>query len=131
MSRLGVDGGRRLVGVKTAAVLAVALLAASVAASTSPGAENPPPKPSRPSLLPASLQPLKLKGARFASRERVRVTVETSRESATRRVRASASGSFVVSFSGVNACDGLSVRATGERGSHASLQLASTLCREP
>jgi len=116
--------------VRTAAALA-ALLAATAAASTSSGAENPLPKPSRPTLLPASLQPLKLKGARFAPRERVRVTVESLRGSATRQVRASANGSFVVSFSGVNPCDGLSVRAAGERGSRASLQLASALCGIP
>ena len=121
--------------VKTTVALAVVSIAAILLVPAAVGADSgdaggaPQAKrPPRPQLLPASLQPLKIKGTRFAAGERVRLTVEGAAGTAVRRVRANRAGSFVVSFAGTDPCNGLSVRAAGDRGSRASFQLSSLLC---
>jgi hypothetical protein len=83
-----------------------------------------------PALSPVALEPLRVRGAGFDGRERVRVTAETSTGRATRRVRATRGGRFVVTFRGVRTCDGVAVSARGSRGSRASLQVSASLCRD-
>ena len=76
-------------------------------------------------LAPSSITSLKVKGTGFHARERVRAV---SGEAVTRRVRATGRGSFVLSFSGIDACGGIEGVATGTRGSHASFQFSSLVC---
>ena len=109
----------------SAGVIALAVVAVGSQAAGAPEVKRSPP-----TLRVASVQPLKVKGMRFVPHERVRVTLEGSGESATRRARASVTGSFVVSFAGGATCNGFSVRAAGNRGSRASLQFSSLLCPE-
>ena len=52
----------------------------------------------------------------------------SSGEAVTRRVRATGRGSFVLSFSGIDACGGIEGVAIGTRGSHASFQFSSLVC---
>ena len=80
-------------------------------------------------LAPSSVTPLKVRGTGFHARERVRVRVTPSTgDAVTRRVRATGRGSFVLSFSGIDACGGIEGVATGTRGSHASFQFSSLAC---
>lgn len=81
---------------------------------------------SKPTLQLVDRQPLKLRGAFFKPRERVRVTAETALARETRTVRASSTGSFVVRFDRVrlDPC-GLEATAWGARGSRAVYKLAA------
>ena len=98
---------------------------AAVAAISAAGATT-----AAPTLSLAGRQPLVVRGTHFQPRERVRVTVYAD-ETRTARVRASASGSFLVSFPGmvlVDRCTGLRVRAAGSQGSVALLKLPLPAC---
>jgi hypothetical protein len=68
--------------------------------------------------------PLTLRGAGFKAGERVSVTATASRE-AVRRVRALASGGFVVTFTGLTAgrCTLVRAVAVGNRGSRTVLKI--------
>jgi len=67
--------------------------------------------------------PLQLAGSHFRSRERVRVVVTGAGISATKNVRASTHGSFVVNFPfGAGHCSDIRARAIGRAGSRASLK---------
>jgi hypothetical protein len=101
-----------------AALLVIAALMAAPAADSRPRAV----------LVPMSTAPLKVKGTHFASRERVRVRVGLGERTLSRSVRAGRSGSFVINFPGVEACNGVTGVATGSRGSHASFQFSSFAC---
>ncbi len=81
-----------------------------------------------PGLTLADADPVRLAGAGFASRERVRVKVMSGDVQRTRRVRARRSGRFRVTFRAVRACDGFEARATGSRGSRASMSFAAFSC---
>lgn len=74
-------------------------------------------------LKMTSRRPLVVSGSHFRRRERVRVVVHAGDVRRVRRVRASRTGRFTVSFRTVAAgpCGGLSVVATGRRGSRAVL----------
>src|SRR5919201_1980885 len=103
------------------ALIAVAAVAAISAAGATTAA---------PTLSLAGRQPLVVRGTHFQPRERVRVTVYAD-ETRTARVRASASGSFLVSFPGmvlVDRCTGLRVRAAGSQGRVALLKLPLPAC---
>jgi hypothetical protein len=78
----------------------------------------------KPTLTVLSLQPVAVRGANFASRERVRVTF-VGTQTATVRVRATTAGSFRATFSNVSEdrCTGFAVRAVGARGSRAVLRV--------
>ena len=110
------DPMRTIVFIVAAAVAAVAL---GSAAATRPA----------PALSIAARQPVQIRGVHFLPRELVRVTA-TSDATETQRVRASASGSFLVSFDGMvlDRCSGLRVRAAGSRGSVALLKLPLPAC---
>src|SRR4051812_22616112 len=87
----------------------------------------------QPRLLPIARSPLKLRGTGFRGAERVRVVARgAGRRAVTRRVRARRSGRFVVAFGSRPAgCVLLLVRATGSKGSHASLGVRSPECAMP
>jgi hypothetical protein len=80
-------------------------------------------------LTASGNDPLKVRGAGFHAHERVRLTITPATAGrVVRHVRATTRGTFVTSFSGVEACAGVSGVATGNRGSHASFQLSSFVC---
>ncbi len=114
-------------GVRAAAVFGLLLVSAAlVAGSALASAENDLRAP-RATLLPTSLQPLKLRGTRFVPRERIRVTVSSSHGTMSAKLSARTDGTFVVSFPGFDLCNGVSAAASGDRGSRASFQLSSSL----
>jgi hypothetical protein len=102
--------------------------ACATASEPAPAAPRhpPPPAPRR----PASSDPFKVRGSGFRARERVRVTVTATNGGAgvTRRVRATGRGTFVLTFSGIDACGGVEAAASGSRGSRASFQMSSLRC---
>jgi len=81
---------------------------------------------SAPALRLTAMQPLTIGGAAFKSRELVTVRVTRSNPPAVRRseVRATRLGAFTVQVADlrVGRCSGLAVRATGARGSVATLK---------
>ena len=81
-----------------------------------------------PTLTVAELDPLRLAGAGFVARERVRVTVTSADGRRTRHVRARRGGRLRVTFRGVDVCDGVEARAVGNRGSRASLSFSAFSC---
>jgi hypothetical protein len=124
-----------------AAVFVPALAAIAFAASAGAGTGAGPgaaPDPSgqggpavrhRATLMPVSSDPFRVRGTGFRARERVRVTVTpTGRDAMVRRIRATGRGTFVLGFSGIQACAGVEGVAAGSRGSHASFQFSSLTC---
>jgi hypothetical protein len=80
-------------------------------------------------LKPIAGTPFRVRGSRFRTSERVRVTVTpTGRTGIVRRVRASRGGTFVLAFRGVRACQGVHGTARGSRGSRAAFQFSSVRC---
>ena len=117
------------------AVLAVALLALTAACGgegddATSEAASAPAAARRATLMPLSGDPFKVRGTGFRARERVRVTVTATaaERHIVRRVRATGRGTFVLAFSGVEACGGVEGAATGSRGSRASFQFSSIRC---
>jgi hypothetical protein len=107
------------------ALTVLAVLVAGVAVAQ-PGASRPKP---RLSLLQRS--PLKVRGAGFHRTERVRVTARVNGGAPiTRRVSARRTGRFVVTFADQASpgCGLLLVKATGSRGSRASMAVRSPEC---
>jgi hypothetical protein len=78
-------------------------------------------------LLPISQDPLRVKGAGFQPRERVRLRLDGDVK-AVKTVSAGARGTFVATFRGVSACGSVTVTARGSRGSRASFNLAQIMC---
>jgi len=113
--------------VRATAAFGVLLVCVAVVAGVALGAGENDVRAPHATLVPTSLQPLKLRGTRFLPRERVRVTATASRASASVKVSARADGSFVVAFPGLDPCDGVSASARGDHGSRASFQLSSSL----
>jgi hypothetical protein len=113
-------------------VLAVALLALTAACGGGGDADatSEPAAARRATLMPLAGDPFKVRGAGFRTRERVRVTVTatSSERRIVRRVRATGRGTFVLAFSGVDACGGVEGAAAGSRGSRASFQFSSLSC---
>ena len=77
-----------------------------------------------PSLHLTNAVPVGVTGAGFHSREHVRVTLVTASGNYPRRVIATKSGLFVVTFSGalVDRCGGFQVFAVGNHGSRAAVK---------
>lgn len=118
------DGRMYLRGVRVAIAAVLALLVTGAV-----GRAEAPQHAARATLMPRELDPLRLEGSGFKRRERVRVTVTpTSGDPVTKRVRAGRAGSFSVTFSGVETCNGLEGAAVGRRGSRASFQFAALTC---
>jgi hypothetical protein len=108
------------------------IVALALAASGSAAQANERSTSGRATLKLVNKAPLKLRGSGFLTRERVRITVSAQRRT-TKRVIASARGSFVVAFSDVvvDRCHGLTVVAVGAGGSRASLKLPQPHCPPP
>ncbi|HVN61934.1 MAG TPA: hypothetical protein VMT59_11760 [Gaiellaceae bacterium] len=106
---------------------ALAATAAAVALASPAAAVRP-----APVLRLAHGQPLVLAGAHFAGRERVTVTLHTSRPYL-RRVVSRPDGSFSVSFGAVAAvpCGALFADAAGAAGDRASLRIPRQACIAP
>ena len=102
---------RRLLVVAGALLLAVAAIAAAQGRSTA-------------SLRLVRAQPVTVGGNGFRSLEIVRVRLTVHAGTYARRVRASRTGGFVVSFAGtpVSRCDATLVTAVGNQGSRAELK---------
>jgi hypothetical protein len=100
-------------------------LAALLASAVAAGAQTA----SRPTLRLAHVQPLSFHGEHFRARERVRVVVSSGEQSWTRRVTATAAGTFTVGFGtiGVDRCS-LVARAFGAGGSLARYKPAEPQC---
>jgi hypothetical protein len=125
-----IAGAAALVPAHAAFVLAAGAAGASSAAGATPGAAGPAPAAGRRAvLMPVTGDPFKVRGTGFRARERVRVTIRpTTGDAIVRRVRATGRGTFVLAFSGVEACGGVEGVAAGSRDSHASFQFSSLTC---
>ena len=111
--------------------LVIAVVAATVtgsAESAAPGDETP---LARPMMLVGPLAPLTVRGVRFKAWERVTVTLDGGKRGS-KRVVAGRTGAFRVEFeiSMLRACQTVTIRATGSRGSKAVRQLPRPHCRD-
>ena len=77
-----------------------------------------------------SFDPLRVRGERFKTFERVRLTVRIDGRTSVARVRAGRRGAFVASLPGSGGQRGCTVRvvAVGGRGSHATLAVDHFVC---
>jgi hypothetical protein len=108
-----------------AAVLSVGLFLTVPAAAGADGEGK-----ERPRLRTVSTQPLVLSGSGFEPREAVRLTASAGATSASRRVHASAGGTFTAAFADVvvDRCSSFFAVARGARGSVASVKQPFPLC---
>jgi hypothetical protein len=113
-----------------AAALIAALAVLGTSAASEAGTARPEPAATaRAVLKPIAGTPFRVRGSRFRANERVRVTVTpTGRTGIVRGVRASRRGTFVLSFRGLQACQGVHDTARGSRGSRAAFQFSSIRC---
>lgn len=113
------------------AIALIALIAGALAIPASGGAaEMTSERTARLHLV--STAPVKVRGTGFRAAERVRVTA-ISEWRRTKRVVATRTGRFTVSFGGVayDRCNGLVVTAEGAQGSLARFKLPQPLCPPP
>ena len=84
-------------------------------------------------LTPSSLSPPSLRGSGFRPGENVTVRMREGANKGTKRVRANASGSFVVRYPALPAgdCGGMNVTAVGDKGSRAGVQFSQFACAAP
>jgi hypothetical protein len=116
---------RRGIGVLLS-VLALGLLAAG-AGSARPSEEVP---QAQPTMMVGPLAPLTVRGIRFKAWERVTVTLDGGKRG-TARVVASRAGAFRTEFRiTLRACQTVTIRATGSRGSKAVRQVPRPSCRD-
>jgi len=87
---------------------------------------------SAPALRMVSTQPLTVRGVHFKSHERVRVTQHLDATTRSKVVRATATGTFRVTFAvpmAIDPClESVRVTAIGARGSEAVLKLPQRAC---
>ena len=132
--RATMDGVMQVTG---AAVFVPALAAIALAASAGAGTGAGPARPTRPATAGRpratarrscrSRRPLQGPRRRLP-RPRARARhghADRAGDAIVRRVRATGRGTFVLAFSGVQACGGVEGVAAGSRGSHASFQFSS------
>jgi hypothetical protein len=127
------------------AVIAIALAAALLVSATMgadtlvPGGAGGKPKTTleggiagKARLMPVGLAPLMVKGSGFKSGETVTLKSTESPVKTTRTVKASSAGTFVVRM-GVSGdrCNGMTVLATGNKGSRASFNFSQVVCAAP
>ena len=118
---------RIVVAIAAAAALAALVVSATLAITGSDASRSE--QARRGKLVQVSPQPLTLKGSGFVASEKVQVSASTSGAKETRTVKANGSGSFTVSFSRkLNACNGLTVSAVGNKGTRTSFQLSQLVC---
>ena len=84
-------------------------------------------------LMVSSLSPPSLRGSGFRPGENVTVRMREGASKGTKRVRANASGSFVVRYPALPAgdCGGMNVTAVGDKGSRAGVQFSQFACAAP
>lgn len=82
-------------------------------------------------LMPIGLAPLMVKGSGFKSGETVTLRSTESPVKTRRTVKASASGGFVVRMGLADRCNGMTVVATGSKGSRASFNFSEVVCAAP
>jgi hypothetical protein len=113
-----------------AALLTALALAGGPGSAPAAGGQGAQAAKRRAHLVPiATGDPFRVRGSGFRARERVRVTVTPTGQSAvTRRIRATGRGTFVLAFAGIDACGGIEGVAAGTRGSRASFQFSSFTC---
>lgn len=106
---------RRLIAIL--AVLSTSMLGVSASVAST----------SHPTLKLLSERPVVVAGQHFRARERIRLVPSTGPAVS---VQASRAGSFTITLSRtfIGRCGGLSLRATGTRGSFASLKLPRPAC---
>ena len=118
------DGRMKYRALPVAAAALLVVLSASCSADARQDREL-----ARATLMPRSLDPLRVAASGFKRRERVRVTVTPTGGSAvTKRKRAKRNGSFTVTFGALRACNGFEAVAVGRRGSRASFQFSAVGC---
>jgi hypothetical protein len=108
------------------ATAVLALLAGSAGAEVSSTAR------AEPTLRLLRTTPVVVAGARFLPRERVTVRLSVNEDRRLRRVTATSTGRFTVTFDGVAVYDRCNSRfriwAVGARGSEAELKMPQLLC---
>jgi len=110
------------------------VLAAALALTVGANAATISGSSTKPTLRLAAKTPVTLRGLSFKARELVLITVRVDKTTAaTRRVRATSTGSFAVTFAGISANDpcALDAVASGSRGSRAALKLPERMCPLP
>lgn len=117
--------------------VAAALIAVAVAAATGTfdRSTNAPARDDagamtagRAQIMAAGGNPIRVVGSGFKPAEHVRVQISGNRGSG-RRVTASAKGSFTVKLKTGSDCPSLTVDAIGDKGSRASFNVSSFVCR--
>jgi len=116
-----VERSRTKALIVVSALVAVSLVVVAVVLGSGSSADTKA-SAGRARLIPISQDPLRVKGTRFQPRERVKLTVVGT--AVRRRATASSRGSFVVAFPGLDTCNGVTVKATGSRGSRAAFNLS-------
>lgn len=105
----------------------VALACSAIAFAGSAAASRP-----LPALRLVSTEPLTVRGLHFRSNERVRVTQHIDSSKRSKVVRATAAGTFKVTFAvpaAIDPClESVRVTAVGGRGSEAALKLPQRAC---
>ena len=116
----------------SAVVAALALLAAGCGAAqheasgTTTGAA---PTPDRAQLAPKGQKPLTVEGTGFQPQEKVTL-VAKGMQSQRVSAEADSSGSFEAAFDKVDACDSITVTATGSKGSRAEFNFSQIVCMD-
>jgi len=110
---------------------AVALITASLVLTVAAGAAAS--SQSRPTLRITAGAPLTVRGAGFASHERVTVRLTTDRLRAVKRLRATATGGFTARFDGfsVYPCAITSIVAVAASGRSAAVKMPPAQCPQP
>ena len=114
------------------AAAALALLAAGCGASQHEAPEtaaSTAPAPGKAQLAPKGQKPLTVEGTGFRPREKVTVVANGMRSQQV-STQADSSGSFTASFDKVDACDSVTVTATGSKGSRAEFNFSQLVCMD-
>jgi len=108
------------------------LLAAAVAATGCVSAQGKGSVRPRPSVMIVAAPPVAVRGTGFKAHERVTVEVMAGGP-ARKRTVASAIGAFRLVFRGLNpsACAGISITASGDRGTRAEYKRSPGVCPHP
>ena len=116
----------------SAVAAALALLAAGCGAAQHEASQTTPgttPTPGKAQLAPKGQKPLTVEGTGFHPQEQVTV-VAKGMQSQRVTAQADSSGSFEASFDKVDACDSITVTATGSKGSRAEFNFSQIVCMD-
>jgi hypothetical protein len=123
------NGNTALVRI-VAAIVGVGVLAALVVSATLAitGSGGSTEQARRGKLEQISGEPLTLRGRGFVAGEKVRVSASASGAKESRTAKANGAGSFTVAFSKIDACNGATVSAVGNKGTRTEFQLSQLVC---